>query len=37
MAEEKEKFNGAEIPDLSAFEIPEDYDLFDDENLDMLP
>ena len=34
----KEKPNDSnQIPDLSHYEIPEDYDLFNDENLDMLP
>ncbi len=35
--DEKKKNDSNQIPDLSHFEVPEDYDLFNDENLDMLP
>lgn len=35
--ENKKTNDSNQIPDLSHYEIPEDYDLFNDENLDMLP
>lgn len=27
----------SDIPDLSQFDFPEDYDVWEDENLDMIP
>lgn len=34
---QSKKFQNVEIPDLSHFVFPDDYEAFDDENLDMLP
>jgi hypothetical protein len=36
-SQSKVKFNNVDVPDLSRYVFPEDYDAFDDENLDMLP